>query len=88
MCHQPVCPDGDEQSGPFPSLKVLKAQGLIKSRRVGKEMYYTAADGEASRLLHHMIEMLVDISCPREKSEPFTKKETAHCQIILVWAVF
>ena len=29
-------------------LKVLKAQGLIKSRRVGKEMYYTAADGEAS----------------------------------------
>ena len=48
-------------------LKVLKAQGLIKSRRVGKEMYYTAADGEASRLLHHMIEMLVDISCPREK---------------------
>lgn len=69
-------------------LKVLKAQGLIKSRRVGKEMYYTAADGEASRLLHHMIEMLVDISCPREKSEPFTKKETAHCQIILVWAAF
>ena len=52
-------------------------------------MYYTAADGEASRLLHHMIEMLVDISCPREKSEPFIrKKETAHCQIILVWAVF
>jgi hypothetical protein len=23
-----------------------------------------------------------------KKSEPFTKKETAHCQIILVWAVF
>lgn len=90
MCHQPVCPDGDEQSGPFPSLKVLKAQGLIKSRRVGKEMYYTAADGEASRLLHHMIEMLVDISCPREKSEPFTKKKqpiarSSWCGLFLNW---
>ena len=45
-------------------LKVLKAQGLIKSRRVGKEMYYTAADGEASRLLHHMIEMLEKRNSP------------------------
>ncbi|MCH3951304.1 MAG: metalloregulator ArsR/SmtB family transcription factor [Acidaminococcus sp.] len=48
-------------------LKVLKKQGLIVSRRVGKEMYYRAADTEAVRLLHHMIEMLIDIACPKEK---------------------
>ena len=57
-------------------LKVLKAQGnSSKAVASVRKMYYTAADGEASRLLHHMIEMLVDISCPREKSEPFTKKK-------------
>ena len=60
-------------------LKVLKAQGLIKSRRVGKEMYYTAADGLKCSSIFPV---------PVKKSEPFTKKETAHCQIILVWAVF
>ena len=45
-------------------LKQLKAGGLIVSRREGKEVYYRAADTELVRLLHHMIETLVAISCP------------------------
>ncbi len=45
-------------------LKLLKASGLIVSRREGKEVYYRAADTQAARLLHHMIEMLVEIACP------------------------
>lgn len=45
-------------------LKLLKASGLIVSRREGKEVYYKAADTEAAQLLHHMIEKLVEITCP------------------------
>lgn len=45
-------------------LKQLKASGLIVSRRDGKEVYYKAADTETTRLLHHMIEKMIDISCP------------------------
>lgn len=45
-------------------LRLLKSSGLIVSRRVGKEVYYRAADTEAARLLHHMIEKLVEITCP------------------------
>ncbi|HIR04938.1 MAG TPA: winged helix-turn-helix transcriptional regulator [Candidatus Copromonas faecavium] len=55
-----------EMSSPAVShhLKLLKGSGLIISRREGKEVYYRAADTEAARLLHHMIEKLIKISCP------------------------
>ena len=45
-------------------LRLLKASGLIVSRREGKEVYYRAADAEAAKLLHHMIEKLIRITCP------------------------
>ena len=45
-------------------LKLLKASGLIVSRREGKEVYYKAADTQAAQLLHHMIEKMVEIACP------------------------
>lgn len=45
-------------------LRQLKASGLIVSRREGKEVYYKAADTEEVELLHHMIEKLVEVSCP------------------------
>ena len=47
-------------------LKQLKTAGLIVSRREGKEVYYKAADTEQAQLLHHMIEHLVEITCPSE----------------------
>lgn len=47
-------------------LKLLKASGLIVSRREGKEVYYRAADTEAVRLLHDATETLLSISCPKE----------------------
>lgn len=55
-----------EMSSPAVShhLKTLKAGSLITSRRSGKEVYYKAADTAQSRLLHHMIEELVEITCP------------------------
>lgn len=45
-------------------LKILKAGRLIVSRRDGKEVYYKAADTEQAKLLHHMIEELMEIACP------------------------
>ena len=45
-------------------LRQLKASGLILSRREGKEVYYRAAETEQAQLLHHMIEQLVEITCP------------------------
>ncbi|GEN89872.1 ArsR/SmtB family transcription factor [Oceanobacillus sojae] len=45
-------------------LKSLKLHGLIKSRRVGKEVYYSLADSEKARLVHQMIDDYFDMSCP------------------------
>ena len=49
-------------------LKLLRAAGLIVNRRVGKEVYYTAADTQQSQLLHHLIEDLVVIACPSKQN--------------------
>ena len=50
-------------------LRQLKDSGLIVSRRVGKEVYYRAADSEQAQLLHRMIERTMEISCPEEESK-------------------
>ena len=57
-----------EMSSPAVShhLKQLKSAGLITASRHGKEVYYKAAATEQADLLHHMIEKLVEISCPGE----------------------
>lgn len=49
-------------------LKQLKAGGFIVSRRAGKEVYYKAANNEKVDFLHHMIEQLVEISCPNSNN--------------------
>ena len=58
-----------EMSSPAVShhLKLLRAGGLIVSRREGKEVYYKAADTETAQLLHHMIEQVVHLTCPDEE---------------------
>lgn len=48
-------------------LRPLKNSGLIVSRRIGKEVYYRAADTEQGRLLHQMIEQVMEITCPNQK---------------------
>lgn len=50
-------------------LRPLKASGLIVSRREGKEVYYRAADTEQSRLLHQMIEQVMEITCVFSRRE-------------------
>lgn len=51
-------------------LRPLKNSGLIVSRREGKEVYYRAADTPQSRLLHEMIEEVMEISCPQQAQPP------------------
>ncbi len=46
-------------------LRQLKTSGLIVSRRVGKEVYYKAADTEESQLLHRTIEKIMEMTCPK-----------------------
>lgn len=55
-----------EMSSPAVShhLRQLKAAGLIVNRRAGKEVYYTAAHTPQARLLHQVIEDMVEIACP------------------------
>lgn len=51
-------------------LKLLRATGLVVSRREGKEVYYKAAETEQVRQLHHMIEKMVKITCPGTAKQP------------------
>ena len=55
-----------EMSSPAVShhLKQLKAGNLITSRREGKEVYYKAADTQQAKLLHQVIEAMMEIACP------------------------
>ena len=45
-------------------LKVLRENGLIESRREGKEVCYRAADNELTRLMHTVTEEIMAVSCP------------------------
>lgn len=56
-----------EMSSPAVShhLRPLKNSGLIVCRRDGKEVYYRAANTPQSRLLHQMIEQVMEIACPK-----------------------
>ncbi len=45
-------------------LRSLKESGLIESKRVGKEVYYKAVKSPETDYLHHMIEDLMEITCP------------------------
>ena len=69
LCHHEACvldiSEMMEMSSPAVShhLRPLKNSGLIVSHRIGKEVFYKAADTEQSVLLHKMIEKVMEISC-------------------------
>ena len=45
-------------------LRHLKETGLITCHRVGKEVYYKAAEDPRAQALHQMMETMEAISCP------------------------
>ena len=71
LCHVEECVldiaamSGMSSSAVSHHLRLLKAAGLITSRREGKEMYYRLADTDIARRLHHAVEDVMEISCPR-----------------------
>lgn len=71
LCHVEECVTDiaamTEMTSPAVShhLRILKTSGLIVSRREGKEMYYRAADSDIAQRLHHAVEEIMEISCPR-----------------------
>ena len=73
LCHCRICVANlsalMEMSSPAVShhLKQLRAAGLIVSHREGKEVHYQAADNAQAKLLHAMIENMVEIACPTAK---------------------
>ena len=75
LCHCEECvvniADMVDMSSPAVShhLRVLKDSGLLDSRRDGREVYYRAADAPQSRLLHEIIEQVMDVACPQWREE-------------------
>ncbi len=49
-------------------LRLLKAAGLIESKRLGKEMFYKASETDLVLELHHTIESVAEITCPEDGS--------------------
>jgi len=45
-------------------LKMLKSSGLIKNRRIGKEMHYSLADTAEAQLVHQVVDEMFMIKCP------------------------
>ncbi|QHI72381.1 ArsR/SmtB family transcription factor [Aminipila terrae] len=69
LCHSEDCvvniAAAIEMSSPAVShhLRLLKQSGLIISRRVGKETYYTLADTEEAALVHDIVDRTFNIKC-------------------------
>ena len=91
LCHQEECVVNISallnMSSPAVShhLRPLKNNGLIVCRRDGKEVYYRAADSEESRLLHLMIEQVMEIACPKlpaELSEPPAEYQSEQIEVV------
>ena len=47
-------------------LRSLTQSGLIGSRRCGKEVYYRAGDTVQIKLLHEIVEQVMQIACPEQ----------------------
>lgn len=45
-------------------LRTLKMHGLIKNRRVGKEVHYSIAENDKAQLAHQMLDDYFRICCP------------------------
>lgn len=73
LCHSTECVSNIASfvamSSPAVShhLYNLKSNGFIVSQRVGKEVYYRAADSDKVQLVHRMIDDLFEMNCLAEK---------------------
>lgn len=70
LCHREECVMGVAEmlgmSSPAVShhLRPLKNSGLITARREGRVVFYRASETEEAKLLHTLIEKVMQIACP------------------------
>lgn len=50
-------------------LRLLQESGLLESRRDGKEVYYRVCHKEECRLLHVIVEAMMEVACPDKKPD-------------------
>lgn len=69
LCHTEECvaniAAAVEMSSPAVShhLRVLKESGLLSYRKCGKEVYYTLADTNEARQVHHIVDVIFNLNC-------------------------
>ena len=69
LCHTEECvmniAAAVDMSSPAVShhLRILKSSGLITSKKVGKEAYYTLAKTEEADLVHKIVDAVFDMNC-------------------------
>lgn len=69
LCHTEDCvaniAAAVEMSSPAVShhLRVLKQAGLLAYRKSGKEAYYTLADTDEAKLVHHIVDIIFNLNC-------------------------
>ena len=69
LCHTEECVANIaalvEMSSPAVShhLRVLKQAGLLAHRKSGKEVYYTLADTDEARQIHHIVDIIFNLNC-------------------------
>ena len=56
-------------------LRSLAQSGLIESRRCGKEVYYKAGDTMQIKLLHEIVEQVMQIACPEKSVDRSASQE-------------
>lgn len=70
LCHSELCvyniAAAVDMSPPAVShhLKMLKSAGLIRNRRIGKEIHYALADTAEAELVHKIADEMFMMKCP------------------------
>lgn len=87
LCHQEACVSNIAEmmnmSSPAVAhhLRTLRECELVTARREGKEVYYKVVDSEIGRLMHIMMEEMMEIACPKKIVSSQTTQEEIGFQV-------
>ena len=87
LCHKEVCVSNlaemMQMSSPAVAhhLRTLKECGLVTARREGKEVFYKISDTQVGRLMHIMVEEMLEITCPEKVISSRTSQEEIVFQV-------
>jgi len=87
LCHKEVCVSNLAQIMQMSSpaiahhLRTLKECGLVVARREGKEVFYKISDTQVGRMMHIMVEEMLEIACPEKKINSQSSPEEIIVQV-------